>query len=53
MRLIAGRYRGRVLATPEGQGPNTLNTSLREGFASFGVPHLQEYALVLLRMEKK
>jgi hypothetical protein len=42
-----------VMDTPESETRKTLNASVHESVASFRVPYLREYALVLLRMEKK
>jgi hypothetical protein len=47
------QLREAVWETPEGEGRKTLNASLHDGMVSFAVPHLQEYALVLLRLEKE
>ena len=46
------RLREAMLHTPEGSSGKALNASVQEGIASFRVPHLQEYALVRLRLEK-
>lgn len=47
------QLREAVLDAPENESSKALNISFHDNVAALRVPHLQEYALVLLRMEKK
>ncbi len=46
------QLREAVLTTPDGGSPEPLKVSLRNGMASFRIPHLKIYDLVLLRLER-
>jgi hypothetical protein len=53
VRLPEGRrLREAVLVTPDEGDPQTLKPSVRDGVATFRVPRLKVYDLILLRMEK-